>query len=123
MIIEELNLKMNDDSKEMNIIINEIDKKYSDITYYYDKKCIEKTKYNQIKEGVEDILYALADLSIPYFRINEDLRNYYLIKYKKDPNLSRMLYLNRYSELHKPYDVLKNKCYLLFRKLEKIKIV
>lgn len=121
MIIKEINVEIPDDSQELEILKQQIENMYADVTFYYNKKNITRKKSKELEEKIRDVLYAVADLSIPYFRINENLRNYFLIKNKKNPEKARDEYLKRYYDLHKPYDSLKNKCYLLFRKLEKIK--
>lgn len=121
MNIEELDVEIPDDSKELKILREQIDNLYTDVTFYYERGRITQKKYNQLKEKVEDVIYAIADLSIPYFRLGDKLRDYYITKHKKDPKLGRDKYLERYHSLHEPYDLLKNKCYVLFRKLDKIK--
>lgn len=121
MKIEELDLEIPDDDKEIEVLKKEIDNLGSRIKYYYNKK-IDKEKKEKLRQEVEDVIYCIADLSIPYFRINEPLREFYLKKHKSEPIKGRDLFLERYGELHKPYDTLKNKCYILFRNLEKLNI-
>lgn len=123
MVIEELNIIIPNDDRKRELILNEIEEIYADISFYYDrKKTITQKYYNLCRERIEDVLYSVGELSIPYFRINEDLREFYLQKFKYDPDMARDRWLERYDSLHEPYTVLKNKCYLLFRKLDKITI-
>lgn len=121
MHIEELNIIIPNDDRKRELLIREIDEIYIDISLYYDrKKPITQKYYNTCKDRIEDVLYSVGELSIPYFRINEDLREYYIQKFKYDPDMARDRWLGKYDTLHKPYNVLKNKCYHLFRKLDKI---
>ena len=123
MVIEELGVVIPDDQRKKELLAKEIEEIYADISFYYDrKKTITQKYYNTCRERIEDVLYSVGELSIPYFRINEDLREYYLQKFKYDPDMARDRWLERYDSLHEPYTVLKNKCYLLFRKLDKITI-
>lgn len=123
MVIEELDIVIPDDQRKKELLAKEIEEIYADISFYYDrKKPITQKYYNTYRERIEDVLYSVGELSIPYFRINEDLREFYLQKFKYDPDMARDRWLERYDSLHEPYTVLKNKCYLLFRKLDKITI-
>lgn len=123
MVIEELGVVIPDDQRKKELLAKEIEEIYADISFYYDrKKTITQKYYNTCRERIEDVLYSVGELSIPYFRINEDLREYYLQKFKYDPDMARDRWLERYDSLHEPYTVLKNKCYLLFRKLDKLTI-
>ena len=123
MVIEELDIVIPDDQRKKELLAKEIEEIYADISFYYDRKrTITQKYYNTCRERIEDVLYSVGELSIPYFRINEDLREYYLQKFKYDPDMARDRWLERYDSLHKPYTILKNKCYLLFRKLDKITI-
>lgn len=123
MVIEELDIVIPDDQRKKELLAKEIEEIYADISFYYDrKKTITQKYYNTCRERIEDVLYSVGELSIPYFRINEDLREYYLQKFKYDPDMARDRWLERYDSLHEPYTILKNKCYLLFRKLDKITI-
>lgn len=123
MVIEELDVVIPDDQRKKELLAKEIEEIYADISFYYDrKKTITQKYYNTCRERIEDVLYSVGELSIPYFRINEDLREFYLQKFKYDPDMARDRWLERYDSLHEPYTVLKNKCYLLFRKLDKITI-
>lgn len=123
MVIEELGVVIPDDQRKKELLAKEIEEIYADISFYYDrKKTITQKYYNTCRERIEDVLYSVGELSIPYFRINEDLREFYLQKFKYDPDMARDRWLERYDSLHEPYTVLKNKCYLLFRKLDKITI-
>ena len=121
MHIEELNIIIPNDDRKKELIAKEIEEIYADISFYYDRrKPISNKFYNTYRERIEDVLYSVGELSIPIFRINDDLRDYNIKKYKHDPDMARDMWLARYDSLHKPYSLLKNKCYLLFRKLDKL---
>lgn len=123
MVIEELGVVIPDNQRKKELLAKEIEEIYADISFYYDrKKTITQKYYNTCRERIEDVLYSVGELSIPYFRINEDLREFYLQKFKYDPDMARDRWLERYDSLHEPYTVLKNKCYFLFRKLDKLTI-
>lgn len=123
MVVEEIDVKISDDSQELEILEKEINNLYTDINFFYDRKKIPQNKYNRLRDRIEDLIYAVGDLSIPYFRISNDLRDYYIKLNNNNPEKGRDDFLSRYEELHEPYNKLKNKCYVLFRKIEKIKIV
>ena len=63
-------------------------------------------------------LYHLADLSTPAFEIAEKLEEQYYRMYKHAPELAKKLWLKKYHETHKPYNLYKNRCYTLLDNLD-----
>lgn len=122
MNVEEINEVIEDDGIQLAVLERDINDLNSEINIYYNSD-IEITDkiYKILHYKIEDALYAVADLSLPYFRISERLRYYYFNKFRSDPILGRNSYFERYENLHKPYTLLKNKCYRMFDKLEKLK--
>jgi len=64
------------------------------------------------------ILYYLGDLSTPAFEIADKLEEQYYIMYKHSFELAKSLWLKKYHEIHKPYNLYKNRCYTLLDGLD-----
>lgn len=69
-------------------------------------------------EGIIKVLDYTGRLSMQVFDINEELENLYLLKYKKSPAMAKELWLNHYDYLHRPYSLIKNRCFKLLDKLD-----
>ena len=61
---------------------------------------------------------SVGALSWTRFEIREPLEEEYSKKYSHAPKLGKMLYLQHYEGLHKPYDQLKKKCFDLMNKID-----
>lgn len=89
-------------------------------------KVIDEIVNKTINDNVHDYLYEeiirvldyVSRLSMQVFDINETLEKEYLLKYKKSPAMARQLWLNHYDRLHRPYTLIKNRCFKLLDKLD-----
>lgn len=82
------------------------------------KKDMEFEKYDEYFNRITDILYVIADLSLPCYKHNEYLKEYYFAKNKSHPVLAKKLWQCHYMLIHSDYTQLKNKCYHLYYKLD-----
>lgn len=80
---------------------------------------LDLEKYDEYYNRINDILYFVAELSLPCFKYNEELKEYYWGKNKSNPALAIKLWQCHYMLIHNDYTTLKNRCYYLFYKLDK----
>lgn len=84
----------------------------------------KKSKNIDDKEFViffEEVIRALdyvGRLSMPAFGIEDQLEDMYTIQYKHSPALAKQLWLEHYGKIHKPYNLLKNRCYKIMEELD-----
>jgi hypothetical protein len=96
--------------------------------------CIEKIKCNfethqkfrnltnkshtSLYEEIVRVLDYVGHLSIPAFNIEEELEAMYVKQFKHAPALGKKLWLDHYDYIHRPYTLLKNRCYRLLEDLD-----
>lgn len=92
--------------------------------YIHLKKISKRVKYSSniiekkyLKENLINILYLLADLSLPLFDMSDIIEDYFYQKYKHSPELAKNLFIQQISAIHRPTDILKNKTYKLLEML------
>lgn len=71
---------------------------------------------------IVNLLEWIGDLSLPAFKIEDELEKRYISMYKNSPELSKSLWLDHYHEIHQPYNILKNRCFTLLDQLEEMYI-
>lgn len=81
-------------------------------------KTLNDNVHVTLYEEIIRILDYVGRLSMQVFDLNEKLEQHYLFKYKKSPALAKELWLNHYDQLHRPYSLIKNRCFKLLDKLD-----
>lgn len=79
---------------------------------------INDEQFEQVFEGTCRQLFKISNLSIDVFNIQEDLQKKYNSLYPDDPKKAKMFFNMEYTELHKMYDILKNRCYAILEDLD-----
>lgn len=79
---------------------------------------ISKKDYVHLYQETIRVLYYVGDLSQSAFNCEDRLEEKYLIMYAHSPELAKKLFWDRYHEIHKPYNLLKNRCFTLLDQLE-----
>lgn len=79
---------------------------------------INEKEYEELTETIKSILFKVGALSIPIFNLKDIIREEYTKKYIHSPELGRKLWLDEYSKLHKPYNLIKNTCFNWLDSLE-----
>lgn len=83
----------------------------------HDKSIDQKIHTSMYEETVR-LLDYVARLSEAAFRVEDDLEQQYISKYKHTPALCKRLFWQHYERLHKPYSLLKNRCFRLLEDLD-----
>jgi hypothetical protein len=86
--------------------------------FVIDKGKINKNNREYYYRRVVKTLEYIGKLSDSIFNIEDELEVMYIFKYKNFPELGRKIFSDHYSSLHKPYNVLKKKCWKMLDEIE-----
>lgn len=114
-IEERLELNNIDNSEYLNWIENHIldNKKTIEI-----KPNMNVEEYLTTYENIVKILLFLSELTQPIFQKHDELEEYYKIKYYNSPSIGNLKYLKHVKQLHRTYDLYKNRCFTLLELLD-----
>lgn len=79
---------------------------------------ITDDQFIQVYNEIFRVLDYVGQLSVPAFAIEDQLEEMYDKKYRHAPELAKKLWLDHYENVHKPYTVLKNRCFKLLDDLD-----
>lgn len=82
---------------------------------------VELITDKQFVRDYEEIIVVLdyvGRLSMPAFAIEEELEEMYRKHYIHAPQLAKKLWLDHYENVHRPYTILKNRCFKLLEELD-----
>ena len=86
---------------------------------------VQKMSDKQFIETFEEIIRALdyvGKLSLPTFAIEDKMEAMYVKQYRHSPALAKKLWLDHYGNVHRPYNILKNRCFKLLDELDALYI-
>jgi hypothetical protein len=83
------------------------------------QRTIDDKSHDKLYEETCRVLDYVGKLSMPAFAVEDQLEEMYAIKFKHTPALAKKLWLDHYEVIHKPYTLLKNRCYRLLTELDK----
>jgi len=86
--------------------------------YNINVELITDNQFIILYERIIKVLDYVGRLSMPAFFIENELEELYKINYLHAPQLGKMLWLEHYEEIHKPYNKLKNRCFKLLDDLD-----
>lgn len=81
-------------------------------------KSISDKTFIELYDDTVKILDYVGNLSLVAFDVNDRLQLLYLQKYKSSPELAKKLWLDHYDTIHKPYTILKNRCFKILDELD-----
>lgn len=82
------------------------------------EKSIDDKNHTELFEMIVRALVYVGRLSEPAFAVEDELEAMYTLQFKHSPNLAKQLWLEHYEDIHRPYTVLKNRCYRLLDMLD-----
>ena len=97
-------------------IINNL--KHKLINVHRNKTIDDKTHDNLFEEIVRMLDYV-GRMSMAAFAIEDELEKMYVIQYKNSPELGKKLCSDHYENIHRPYTILKNRCFRMLDELDK----
>lgn len=87
-----------------------------DLIYFENK--INNNLHDKYYNKIVWILDKIGQLSMTAFEINNKLEDMYFLKYKHSPALAKKLWQEHYENIHRPYNILKNRCYRMLDALD-----
>jgi hypothetical protein len=84
----------------------------------HNTKSIDDDTHTTMYDNIIMVLNYIGNLSTPSFNIQDDLKDLYVLQYPHSPALAKQLFLEHYEQIHKPYNLLKNRCYRLLEDLD-----
>jgi len=76
-------------------------------------------EFINLYEDIIRVLDYVGNLSKPAYNVQKELEELYKYKYLHAPQLGKTLWLNHYSKIHHPYNLIKNRCFILLEELDK----
>lgn len=102
--------------------LSEIDFKLERIKHKFDQIQLKGCITDNIHESMYDETVLLLDfvgkLSKPLFSLRNTVENEYFETFRSSPKTARERWYKHYEHIHKPYTVLKNKCYSILENLD-----
>ncbi|MDA3781028.1 MAG: hypothetical protein PF487_12525, partial [Bacteroidales bacterium] len=82
------------------------------------KKFISDEEFISIFEKIINILEYVGKLSMPAFAIEDELKEKYKLNFLHAPELGKKLWLDHYGNVHRPYNLLKNRSFKMLEDLD-----
>lgn len=82
-------------------------------------KLIEDNEFVIVFEEIATVLDYVGRLSMPAFAIGDEMEEMYKMKFLHAPELAKKLWLDHFSNVHRPYNALKNRCFKMLEDLDK----
>jgi hypothetical protein len=70
-------------------------------------------EFVRVYEEVVTALDFVGRLSMPAFAVEDEMEEHFKLKYLHSPELGKQLWLDKYENVHRPYTILKNRCFKL----------
>lgn len=107
-----------DHTRELSQAESLIEKYKSELKEYRPTIVQDNKSYSNFHHKIIQVLEYVGNLSLPAFNLSDILETEYFKRYKHSPELARKLWTQHYHQVHKPYNVLKNRCFTLLDRLE-----
>jgi len=79
---------------------------------------IDDKSHTELFEEVVRVLDYTGGLSMSVFEIEDDMEEQYKMRFLHAPILGKTLWQEHYGHLHRPYNLIKNRCYKLLDELD-----
>jgi len=96
-------------------IIDKLKNKFKKIQ---NSKTIDDKNHDYLYNELVRVLDYVGRLSMPVFAIEDEMERMYILQYAKFPQLAKKLLNDHYEQLHRPYTVLKNRCFRMLEELD-----
>ena len=116
LIAHDFNLPCHDN--ELSQAADEIEKLKERLKIIQVRRSICGESHTTMFEDTIRVLDYVGKLSMPAFAIEDELEELYKMKFLHAPELAKTLWLDHYEIVHKPYTLLKNRCFKLLDELD-----
>ena len=105
---------------ELSKANNIIKKIKTEFNKHYRKKKLNDAEFLSLYEDTIRILDYIGKLSTSAFDINDEIEKLYMMKFLHAPQLGKTLGQEHYQYIHRPYNILKNRCYKILEELDEL---
>lgn len=117
LIKHDFNLPCHDDELlKAEDIINKIKLRLNEI--FKKNKSISNNEFILFFNEINTVLNYVGKLSMPLFAIEDKMSETYKLNYIHSPELGKKLWLEDYGNIHRPYNLLKNRCFKMLEDLD-----
>jgi len=120
--IEINELSIPDNTENLNKANDLIIKYQKQLLQYKKRRHINNMEFLILYESTISVLNYVGQLSYPLLDIEEWLEFNYTIKYKNSPELAKKLWVEHYHSIHRPYNLLKKRCFTILDELDELYI-
>ena len=118
-----LELNVPDHSQELQTIEENIDKRSFELEFITKNNLMDDYHHTALYEATFKELISLGHLSQPIFNLQDSIEEVYTKQYLHDtktlkPHQVKRLWYSHYESLHKPYTILKNRCWRLLNQID-----
>ena len=116
------NFNLPDYRNELSNAEDKIEKIKTKLKKCQDEKIITYIEYTTLYEETTRVLEYVGRLSIPSFKIEDELKEMYYLQFKHSPELAKKLWLEHFQSIHHPFNLLKNRCFKLLEDYDELYI-
>lgn len=113
-----INFNLPDHTKELITADNLVAALTTKINQIITNNSLTSNLHTSLYEDVIKLLDWAGRMSMPLFEVEDDIEALYVKEYIHCPALAKELFYQHYEQLHKPYTLLKHRCYWLLDKLD-----
>lgn len=90
------------------------------VIYHKSIHAMSEKEYIDLHELIVQVLEYVGELSLPAFNVQDELESRYYRMYKHAPEIAKYEYLKHYHDIHRPFNLLKNRCFTLLEEMDEI---
>jgi hypothetical protein len=110
--------KLPNHSNELSKAEELIEKLKHKLEKHISNETIDDKNHDYLYNEIVRILDYVGRLSMPAFKIEEEIESIYTLQFAHAPELGKHLWLLHYEDLHHPYTLQKNRCFRLLELLD-----
>lgn len=114
----EIDFNLPANKKELFEAEDQITKLRIELDLIYYENTINDNTHNYYFEEIVRVLDYVGSLSKPAFAVGQEIEDLYFLKFKHSPALAKRLWQEHYENIHRPYNLLKNRCYRMLYALD-----
>lgn len=118
MTLLELNLNLPDHSNELQALDTYMGKLKKRLTFIVHSRRMSDSDYSALYEDTTKALMYVGELSNPLFDLSIQIEEEYFRVYKHTPELAKTLWQQHYTNVHRPYNLFKNRLYRLYEEID-----